>query len=183
MKTTFLLLLLANTICYAQKNFYSQLKEQHIDTSQIRVINKTIVHQIIQSGQSEVYWVGIFVNNGEDSPFLLDNMTYFKNEYKNKLSVILCSSEKYTRASAMLDLLHKNAFKSFPVYMIDADRYIEKKDNRYKGLKFRNDICDECRHIIIGNPYSIFFDKNGDVIKAGYMSKNDIWRLLNTVIK
>ena len=55
----------------------------------------------------------------------------------------------------------KNSLKSFPVYIIDGEIYREKHDTRYKGLEFRNNICEECKYSIIGVPYSIFFDKKG----------------------
>ncbi len=184
MKTIFFfLLILANTLCYSQEKLNKELKKQQIDTSKIHLINKDLLHQIIQSGDAEVYWVGIFVNYCKGTPSFLDNMTFFRNEYKSRLGVILCSSEKYKYAKSMLRVLSENSYTSFPVYMIDGDRYKEKGDSRYKGFEFRNDICEECRFTIIGVPYSIFFDKTGHIIKSGYLFKEDITNFLKTVLK
>ena len=184
MKTIFIFLLLAaNVLCYSQEKFYAQLEKQKIDTSQVHLINKSILKEIIQSGDAEIYWVGIFINNCVGTPYILKSVSHFDSIYKSRIKIILSSSEKYKDAASLLEVLRKHSLKSFPVYIIDGEIYREKHDTRYKGLEFRNNICEECKYSIIGVPYSIFFDKKGEIIKYGYMSKEDISKLLTSVIK
>ncbi len=177
-------LLLLSNICLSQEAFKEASEKYSFDTTKVKVVNKSVLQEIISTGSSKVYWVGIFVNDCIGTPAFLENMNVIKKIYKKNLGVMLCSSEKYKYVNSMLKVLNENSFDVYPVYMIDRSVYKEKaNDSRYKGYEFRNDICEACKNIVIGVPFSVFFDKSGKVIKYGYLRKSEILEFLEGVMK
>jgi hypothetical protein len=166
-----------------KKSFNDYLSENNLDSTQVLLIDKKKLNQLLTSTEAKVTWVAIYTNYCGGTPYLFRDVKKAQRLYGNQLQIILCSSAPYKEFGGLIKVLKKDTMNLPAVYIIDSEVYKDKKsDDRVKGYKFRNDICESCRNDIIGVPYTILYNKNGKVLYGGYPGRTNFDSVLHTHI-
>lgn len=154
------------------------------DTNKLKRIDKDKLLHLCRSNSRKVTLACIFTNYCSGTKFLLQDVKDLRRAYGDSLQIVLCSSAPYREMPDLLRILREHGLSETPVYVIDEERYPERKqDDRIKGKRFRDDVCHSCRRDIIGVPYTILFDANGRVIIGGYLSDEVIQALVESKIR
>ena len=161
-----LLLLIATTHCHSQS---ATFLKYNTDTNHLKIINKPILHEILQKSTAKLNWLIMYTNYCGGTKYILNEVNEVQAKYGDKVNIILCSSAPYAEIGQMLQVLAKANVKLNAIYIIDGEIYKDKKsDDRKKAFAFRKDICEECRKDIIGVPYSIMYNNKGEITQYGY---------------
>lgn len=168
----FFSLSLAASLCLlAQGRLVAQDFHKHCpDTNLIKLIDRSKAINLLKHSGGKPTYVVIFTNYCAGTEGTLRIASDLRRKYKDSIQILLCSSAPYKDMQALLDILKKNGVHETPVYMIDSEQYKDKRDDRAKGRKFRDDLCKSCRKDPIGVPYKLLYDKNGNMIRAGFMN-------------
>lgn len=133
------------------------------DSNHVKRIDKVKLKEQIIRANKKVSLVLIYTNYCGGTQYALNEINNLRKWYGNEVNLALCSSTPYKDIPAMLQVLKKFQVSESPVYVIDSEKYKDKKlDDRYKGKLFRDDICRSCKRDVIGVPYTILFDENGN---------------------
>lgn len=134
-------------------------------------INKDILFETIEKDNEHKFFTVFIFTNGCGGG-------YYMNNLRDKLDSITDGKTKFIYAQASRgndrgEELEKAiaAFKldRNDLYLIDDSKYeVAKKDSREQGMLFRNDICYECKFMIIGTVYKLIFDKDKNLLYHGF---------------
>jgi len=164
------LLAAAMVFLYSQHELFAQSFLKHCpDTNLVRLIDREKAETLLKHSGGKPSFLVIFTNYCDGTEGALQTVSDLRRRYKDSIQILLCSSAPYKDMQALPGILHKNGIVETPVYMIDSKQYKDKSDDRVKGKKFRDDLCKTCRKDPIGVPYKMLFDKNGNLIRAGFL--------------
>jgi hypothetical protein len=162
-------LFIYNTLEAKKKSFETCLKESGITHNNLQLIDKQKFDDLIKNSKEEIILVPVFTNYCDGTSYLMRRIDTLEKEFAGKVNIILCSSAPYNELSDLDRVLKSYQIDTKPVYVIDRTKYKEKRlDDRFKGLKFREDICAPCKGMIIGVPFIMIFNKQGQVLEYGY---------------
>jgi hypothetical protein len=134
-------------------------------------IDKNVLYEIIEKDNTNKFFTVFIFTNGCQGGFYINNLQGKLDSITNgKTKFILAQA---SRGNDRTDDLEK-AISTFKLnkndlYLIDETKYkITKKDSREQGMLFRDDICFECKYMVIGTVYKLIFDKNKNLLYHGF---------------
>ena len=154
------------------------------DTHYVKRIDKEKLAEQILQANKKVTLVVIYTNYCGGTEYVLKSVNKIRSTYGDAVNIALCNSSMYKDIPNMLSVLKRFNVKESPVYVIDSEKYKDKKsDDRYKGKLFRDDICQACKREVIGVPYKILFDENGNLLENGYISSETVNAIIEYQLK
>lgn len=146
-------------------------------------IDKEKLKTILDTSKARLNILTIFTNECGGTRWMFQNMKELKAKYPGQILFIPCSSERNVQEQGVIEILKKYGYTDV-CYLIDGDKYPEKKlDSRYKGYKFRNDVCKDCVIDQIGVPYYMLIEPGRHILYAGYTAPGDFDRLLEYIMQ
>lgn len=145
---------------------------------QLLPINKDSLLSKIDHSESKYFVAVIFTSYCAGTNYVNQNLHLIDSVSGIQCDYALCQSLsrseiKDIQQSATLLADKKNLDKAH-YHFIDISQYkTADNDGRKQGMKFRNDVCAECKSDIIGVPYYIIFDKNKKILYHDYSIKPD----------
>lgn len=120
----------------------------------------------------ELLWMTIFTEGCGGTPYAMKYINEVEEKYDDKVLILPISSDKYKWIGDMRKEVADNNMRR-QVFIISEEKYGKYGDDRKKGKLYRDLICEECREDVIGVPYHLVFDKEGNVLYHGYVSRNE----------
>lgn len=132
--------------------------------------NKTFKYQV----------VFIFTNKCIGTKYLMEKIRFLKQQPIRSTNFLLCCSSRMKDSNTTRKIITDAQLGLDTIYLIDKHQYREKlTDDRYKGFLFRNDICSQCAKDEIGVPYTIVYNAQGEIIKFGYINREELVKYLS----
>lgn len=154
---------------------------QYLQDNGIELIDSNKLYHSVLAGSNKVKLLVIFTNYCAGTPYMFHYIDTLQKHFgAGTLDYFLCSSAPRNELKGLVGVVKKNNYTG-KVFYIDPAHYKGKKtDDRERGFRFRNDICESCRIDEIGVPYYLFFDEQNKVLFSGYLSRKDFISLLKS---
>jgi len=134
-------------------------------------IDKNVLNDIIEKDSSNKFFTVFIFTNGCQGGFNINKLQHQLDSVTNgKTRFILAHAsrgndrtEELEKAVSLFKLDKKD------LYLIDESTYkTSKKDSREQGMLFRDDVCYECKFMVIATVYKLVFDKNKNLLYHGF---------------
>lgn len=134
------------------------------------MINKDNLKKIIDNDKEHKFFMVTIFTNGCPS---IDYINY-KNNIVDSITngqtrfILAQCSKGNDRDHFFEKIVEKKKLPKDKIYFIDEKVYsTSRKDSRIQGMKFRYDICIECKFVTIAVTYKIIFDRNMNILYYG----------------
>ena len=146
------------------------------------LINKEILKDMIENDKEHKFFmITIFTNGCPSINYINQNNEMIDSITKGKTKFILAQSSKGNDRDHFFErIIEKKKLPKDKIYFIDDAVYkTSKKDSRIQGMKFRENICYECKHVSIAVTYKIILDKKMNVLYYGmFLDRSDVEAIL-----
>jgi len=157
-------------ICFF--NFFSDCYSQE---NNFKTIYGEMLFSAIRESDRKFFVVEIFTSYCSGTNDIANDKRIIDSITNNQTEYFLCqslSSQEVGDTNPIAEIAEKKGLNKNDIYIIDDKKYRPgKKDGRLQGMKFRDEICDQCRLLITGVPLKIIFDKNLNILFYGFKIK------------